>query len=434
MEKDDSNMDSSKTPSTVGQEEPSAVNKKDTSEDNVNDEGDSSAVGAADIKVDGVGGNKEEKDDENATGDKGEHELSEYELKRLERIKRNNAILNNLGLKGASQLLKNGNSSKKERKRKPRAPVEETDKRESARIRKSVSYKDKSLAAYIRDSMGEEADFTGMRKRKRKETSDKEKCVKVKKPLRIQQRPEHLIMNEYDREIPMSQEVLSEYWRIYRERKRARKIAEQNLRQADIELRSVNNQIAREKQKRELQVKKSKVEYASLIRARVLKLRSLKLNEERMKAKEMTRINATVEIIRERYRKLIREHEKKLQSNLVKALPDGKSIIRKLKEDQRSRRKSEAAEKQSIVDKNKENGYVDTAENEPVKPKIRKKFTATKIILIDDDYVEDNARKVGGPISSEYSKRVQRSWLSRDTSTPLDDLKFFVPQVGDTVL
>ena len=53
---------------------------------------------------------------------------------------------------------------------------------------------------------------------------------------------------------------------------------------------------------------------------------------------------------------------------------------------------------------------------------------------IDDDYVEDDARKVGGPISAEFSKKVQRSWLMNDSYRPLERVADYVPQVGDTVL
>jgi len=54
--------------------------------------------------------------------------------------------------------------------------------------------------------------------------------------------------------------------------------------------------------------------------------------------------------------------------------------------------------------------------------------------MIDDDYVEDDARKVGGPISAEFSKKVQRSWLMNDSYRPLERVADYVPQVGDTVL
>jgi hypothetical protein len=44
------------------------------------------------------------------------------------------------------------------------------------------------------------------------------------------------------------------------------------------------------------------------------------------------------------------------------------------------------------------------------------------------------ARNVGGWISPEFSKEIERSWLERDTPAEKFDLSTYVPQVGDTVL
>ena len=66
---------------------------------------------------------------------------------------------------------------------------------------------------------------------------------------------------------------------------------------------------------------------------------------------------------------------------------------------------------------------------------MRKRFTTTKIIYLDENEVEDQAKEVGGPISVELSKKLQRSWLLEEKISPtLDDLRAYVPQVGDTVL
>ena len=45
-----------------------------------------------------------------------------------------------------------------------------------------------------------------------------------------------------------------------------------------------------------------------------------------------------------------------------------------------------------------------------------------------------NIRNVGGWISPQFSKELDRSWLMLDSPTESFDLSTYVPQVGDTVL
>ena len=400
-----------------------------------------------------------------------EPEISEYEKRRLEKIKRNQALLASLGLSngggtgtgmlGKASNATNGNVSKRSRKKRVSMTSNSKDdenQRVSARKKKSISYKEKSLRAMIIETVGDDvADFTGMSKRRKRKLGEEEKeeqREKAKaerekkkkereeaKPLKIHVRPENVIMNAYDKEIPMSYAVHCEYWRMDRERKRAKKIAEKNVKTAELELRVLNNTIQREKTKKELSQKRLKVDYASQIRTEILRLRASKLEKERRKAAEISRKNASVANIRERFRKSVRDTEKKLHAQLVTALPDGKFIIRKYKEEQKrlKREKAEEGEETAHAESNDLSQTPSTdaqgnADQTEQKPKIRKRFTATKIILIDDDEVDDNARRVGGPISEEFSKKIQRSWIMEDTAVPLEDVKSFVPQVGDTVM
>ena len=387
-----------------------------------------------------------------------EPEMSEYEKRRLEKIKRNQALLASLGLSNGTGMLTNTGANPKKRQRKKRSSIgtaaatgdeqqQDENQRVSARKKKSISYKEKSLRAMILETVGDNgvADFSGMSKRKKRNRDNEEKARQrerreEQKPLKIHARPENVIMNEYDREVPMSYGVNNEYWRMARERKRARQVAERNVKSAELEKRIINNSMQREKMKQEMQQKKLTMDYASQIRTEILRLRASKLEKERRKASEISRRNASVANIRERFRKSVRDIEKKLHAQLVAALSDGKSIIRKYREEQRRLKKQQREQEAVALAENNgqshtlsTEGEVNDVESEQ-KPKIRKRFTATKIILIDDDEVDDDARQVGGPISVEFSKKVQRSWVMEDTVTALDDVKSFVPQVGDTVM
>jgi pyruvate/2-oxoglutarate dehydrogenase complex dihydrolipoamide acyltransferase (E2) component len=76
--------------------------------------------------------------------------LSDYELLRLARIRRNSEYLSQLGLSGNDSVL---SKTKLKRNRKPASLNELQEKRSSSRARKSVSYTEPSVADLLRQSL-----------------------------------------------------------------------------------------------------------------------------------------------------------------------------------------------------------------------------------------------------------------------------------------
>ena len=146
-----------------------------------------------------------------------EEEISEYEKRRLEKIKRNQAKLAALGL---VQKTKDGNTvsvitsqhqqkiqqQKAARKKSRRSfePVPESE-RVTTRKKEKVDYKDKSLREMMKESIGD--DVIIVKPSARRRTGDSHNRMQ-----RAQLRPDMVIMNAYDTEIPLNPIVNAEYW------------------------------------------------------------------------------------------------------------------------------------------------------------------------------------------------------------------------------
>jgi len=372
-----------------------------------------------------------------------EEEISEYEKRRLEKIKRNQAKLAALGL---VQKTKDGNTvsvitsqhqqkiqqQKAARKKSRRSfePVPESE-RVTTRKKEKVDYKDKSLREMMKESIGD--DVIIVKPSARRRTGDSHNRMQ-----RAQLRPDMVIMNAYDTEIPLNPIVNAEYWRIHRERKQARKVAERNLRAAVLENRVVESQNKKEERKERLDGFKRLLDVANQVRNEALLVKSREADAEKKLRMEKKYALADLLLAKEKYRKCVRDCEKKLHGSLIGNLPNARSIIRKTKEEARAKKKASELSTQTIGSSDKDNKIEANGTSELSKadvPKVRKRFTTTKIIYLDENEVEDQAKEVGGPISVELSKKLQRSWLLEEKTSPtLDDLRAYVPQVGDTVL
>ena len=372
-----------------------------------------------------------------------EEEISEYEKRRLEKIKRNQAKLAALGL---VQKTKDGNTvsvithqhqqkiqqQKAVRKRNRRSfePVPESE-RVTTRKKEKVDYKDKSLREMMKESIGD--DVIVVKPGARRRTGDSHNRMQ-----RAQLRPDMVVMNAYDTEIPLNPIVNAEYWRIHRERKQARKVAERNLRAAVLENRVVESQNKKEERKERLDGFKRILDVANQVRNEALLIKSREADAEKKLRMEKKYALADLLLAKEKYRKCVRDCEKKLHGSLIGNLPNGKSIIRKTKEEARAKKKATEVSAETIGSSDKGNNIEANGTSEfskAIVPKVRKRFTTTKIIYLDENEVEDQAKEVGGPISVELSKKLQRSWLLEEKCPPtLGDLRAYVPQVGDTVL
>ena len=386
-----------------------------------------------------------------------EPELSEYEKKRLEKIKRNHALLASLGLvnqkTNGSILSSTGQPQSKKRRRTSSNNDANNGEptRVSGRKRAVVSYKDKSMKAILDEVKKKETKAPKKQKAEKATSANKASASAntstsvseaEKKPRRVQNRPDGLLMQ--DKEIPMSAVVCSEYWRQHRERCRDLRVAEKLQRKAELEHRHVTQQVQKEESRRKLEYRRGIVEDATKIRTEVLRLRATKTEETRQRMAELMKLQAEQTSVQDQFSKAMREQEKKLHGMLVSAVPEAKSTIRKHREKRRSLAVAAASSVADVDAENAEqtdvaaaaaNGQVSSSATTTTKSSsIRKDKTKAKAILIDDDHVEDDARKVGGPISDAFSKKVQRSWLMNDSFRPLERAADYIPQVGDTVL
>ena len=357
---------------------------------------------------------------------KPEHEgMSSYELLRLERIRRNQAKLAQLGLfksdnkQGSTFLSPLIAQSKKRKKKNPSERYAHTPIKKSRRERRSINYAENKTS----------------KPDGRNESQEKKKVRRDRIPRFI-----------YD-----------EFFRLKKERTLKLKNAEKQKKEAEKELRYARKlfkSYQMKEEKRAKEKRKAECEEIKKIQFSILEKKSelksmrdtLQLQENQLLADKLEELNKVTNLI-DKIRQLLDEKETTLMNLLNLEYQTYKlpmKQLRGMKVSELSHSALFVGNKQKVgkLCTSKENRDDQSSEHNPnsvvLKVALRANNGFPQIITPISKFHECRAarlvRNVGGPIELKFTHKVERSWLECDTAVPPSPEHFFVPQVGDTVL
>lgn len=383
-------------------------------------------------------------------------EISEYEMLRLERIRRNKEKLAALGLEGQNGggVLGEKKKSKKKVIRRPSSEVEGPKRSSLSRRSKGKIKHYATELPSVRQLLKGQADL-----KKEKKVDDPDKPKKSKKKKDPSERMDKVLHDEFRR--------------IRSHKKSALVQAERDNRAAIKEVKYWKHQIEAEKRKEIREQKKLEQQVQKVDEEREV----LGGKTARQLLKEiddqLPDLLAAAEDYDEKYEAEARHRERELQrfemeerlktidalENVPKKLKDATTLLntvfveRAPKDPPPPRRSKRTGDEVNDED--------DIKSPKKKKPKTKKETeehtwadapaTAVNLPLTEEDTMNQGkiqstpsattgkkrkrgVRNVGGWVSPEWADKISRSWLERDYPPATFELKTFVPQVGDAVL
>lgn len=386
-------------------------------------------------------------------------ELSAYEIMRLERIRRNQAYLAQLGLEEGKSNVTQSIQREKEEKKKERQKKKEmmedvVIERRQSRARKSkakeVDYSGDFLKGIFKQQQPKE-------KKVKKEGGEVEK-TRRKEKKRSEMVP-RFIYREFEHIKKCRNKAVANGKRLVKAAELECRIAR---RKVDKHQQQMKRKMEREERQMTLHTKKLLqpiVEEIDSRRGELLKAKkdfdawvemsSKKSNvdhEVMMKQVEDAKIKFPLALQRN-------EHELGLllRARLMPQRED--NIVDSLSPLKKRKKKKKFGDYDEVEEKKIENSAVENANaatttatktSSSCMNNSKIKDSDKKVSSISTDNDETNAtmkkstqvkaRNVGGPVTPAFASSVQRKWLERDTPIPADISTSLVPQVGDVVL
>jgi hypothetical protein len=397
------------------------------------------------------------------------HELSEYERLRLERIQRNQAYLQQLGL----EKIKPDKPKARPKKKEQQEPLVKS-RFSSRAIKKTVSYAEPSLsvAALVRQQKENKEAKAASKPQEQQETASS----KEPKPVK-----EKKVRKEKHRSIRMERTVYDEFQRINKHKKQVLKYMERDVRQAEKEVKfwtkradmlerkehrklEAASRLQQAEQERLLLAGFSKRELLQEVDGRMEEIVALADKyddefeaEERVRERQIQRVeieakNKTLDAL-DRFPKALQDSHTLLSTLLLQRLPKDPPPPR------RSRRTSTDADAMEgdAESKKKDRSKVDDPTS-PEKPSSQQDWPDVPSTVQDSSMPEGeqasqeeqekeaaqpttrirtrNVRNVGGWVSPNMAKSIDRSWLERDAPVVATafDVSTYAPQVGEAIL
>jgi len=365
-------------------------------------------------------------------------ELSAYEIMRLERIRRNQAKLAQLGLENASRKMPMEERKKKVKKR---ASMNNTESCENVGRRLTMSRKSKIKEVNYSDEV---------------KPLQTKKVIEKKVAKTGHKKTSH---KRKDQTVPLV--IYKEMKHVSRNRRHAVKTAEKNLRYAETEYRFAQRQVDifdRKVQRRQQKEERRKTQEQAAEENRIIipvlqevdrKLWEISMARNQVAiesqrkeiiAKEKENIvNAEIEAARIRFPQLIRESEHALDFLLRKRL----RFLKEKKIDTNEVPELQLKKKNDAGEMNKSSNDAPLCRSTKNNIPHGNAAAAAELMPIQSDDLRSKAheknkkpkaKNVGGPISHKFSLSLQRKWLEGDDAVAPSAFTQFVPQVGDTIL
>lgn len=424
-------------------EDDSGSEEESSSEDESDDEDSKpAAAGASQLSEDG-------------------HQLSAYELQRLERIRRNKEYLASLGLEEEKARLQKPTAPKKRKKGNPKPELKRRSSISRRTKAKDINYSGIPHARWENDAPGDDGDNRPIA------------------PIRSKHKASQ---GQKGRKQRMERFIYIEFQKIQADIKRDFRRAKRNMREADVAYRYAKNKADRyeRKKKRELETKRFMAEYGEELKVlgctakQMLQQLESHMNEiqlslgafdERFRwqrnmaqwnsqQEENTRKMEIIDAL-ERFPLALKDAVQDLDLLLIERSPRDPPAPRKstrkrkfvvgVEEPERPEAKILAGETPDISKERMTDGSwgglsaAITAETlstaatgkaspEPSPSEVDLKPSAK------NKKRELVAKNVGGWVSPVFSQSIDRSWLESDSPAKKFDPSRYIPQIGDTVL
>jgi len=375
------------------------------------------------------------------------HEISEYEMLRLERIRRNKEKLAALGLEGqhGGGILGDKKKSTNKKKKKPRPSMEHAGPKRSSLSRRSKG----KITHYAAELPSVRQLLQGTTEVK-KEKSDK--TPKSKKSKDPSERMDRVLHDEFRRIRSEKKTVLrqaerdhraatkeAKYWKNQVQIAKRKEIREQKRQVLQVHKREEEKevlggktarQMLHEVDKRMPELLQAAEEYDEKYEAEA------RLRERELQRFEMEERMKTIDAL-ERYPKILKDANSLLSTVFIERAPKDPPPPRRSKRAGEDDEKHEQPKKKKTKTKTEDEEpwsqkapisevNLPKTEEEPSSPPKSAPSASKKR--------KRGVRNVGGWVSPDFAKKIDRSWLERDTPPTQFDLKTFSPQVGDTVL
>lgn len=330
-------------------------------------------------------------------------ELSAYEIMRLERIRRNQEKLAELGLERTLKM------PTEERKKKTRKRPFHHETHETSLRRQTISRRSKIKGVNYSDDVNLLKPFNK---------------VNITKPTR---------KKNTNQTVPLF--IYKEMKQVTSNRRHALKTAEKYHRFAEVEYRYAKRQadIFIRKEKRRQTAEKNKVILPLLqeVESRqwdISMARNMISSEITKKDAKIGKMEEEVKAAEVRFPQSIKETERSLDFLLHERLF---SFLKKKNVEFSPERKVKRKSKTVEIEKHKLNtntnpiAEVFSLHFDDLQSRVQEKAKKTK---------KPSPKQVGGPISPKFSLSLQRKWLEGDDPVAPSVSTHFVPQVGDTIL
>eukprot|EP00977_Amphora_coffeiformis_P008882 scaffold2013_cov139-Amphora_coffeaeformis.AAC.2 len=371
-------------------------------------------------------------------------EISEYEMLRLERIRRNKEKLAALGLEGqhgGGVLGEKKKSAKK--KKKPRPSIEHTGPKRSSLSRRSkgkithYAAELPSVRQLLQGTTAVKKEKSEKKQKKSKDPSERMDRVLHDEFRRIRSEKKTILRQAERDNRAATKEV--KYWKNQVQISKRRELREQKRQVLQVHKREEEKEVLGGKTARQMlqEVDKRMPELLQAAEKYDEKYEAeARLRERELQRFEMEERMKTIDAL-ERYPKILKDANSLLSTVFIERAPKDPPPPR------RSKRAGEEDEKPEQPKKKKAKTKTDDEEpwtqQAPISavnlPKMEEEPSSPpKSAPSTGKKRKRGVRNVGGWVSPDFAQKIDRSWLERDTPPTKFDLKTFSPQVGDTVL